>query len=82
MKLSVLTGTFIENIRLPLMSPLDVQKAAVHSVISSMSVFPLNFESAGEGGLIFSARKQKGRTVDPEDAIWSPGSDGKCYLLP
>ena len=69
MKLSVLTGTFIENIRLPLMSPLDVQKAAVHSVISSMSVFPLNFESAGEGGLIFSARKKKGRTVDPEDAI-------------
>ena len=57
MKLSVLTWTFIENVRLPLMSPLAIQKAAVHSVISSISVFPLNFESAGEGGLIFAARK-------------------------
>ncbi|MCL5252737.1 MAG: hypothetical protein M1351_01405 [Candidatus Thermoplasmatota archaeon] len=45
------------------------KKATVHSVISSMPVFPMDFESASEGGLIFAARKKKGRTVDPEDGM-------------
>ncbi len=45
------------------------EKATVHSVISSMPVLPLDFESASEAGLIFAARKKKGRTVDPEDAM-------------
>jgi predicted nucleic acid-binding protein len=44
------------------------EKATVHSVISSMSVFPMDFESASGAGLIFAAKK-KGRTVDPEDAM-------------
>jgi predicted nucleic acid-binding protein len=34
-----------------------------------MPVFPMDFESASEGGLIFAARKKKGRTVDPEDGM-------------
>ena len=41
----------------------------MHSVISSMSVFPMDFESAGEAGLIFAARKKGGRPMDPEDAM-------------
>ena len=45
------------------------EKAAVHSVISSMSVFPMDFESASEAGLIFAARKKRGRPMDPEDAM-------------
>jgi len=45
------------------------EKATLHSVISSVPVFPLDFESASEGGLIFAARKKEGRTIDPEDAM-------------
>jgi predicted nucleic acid-binding protein len=45
------------------------EKAIVHSVISSMPVLSLDFDSACEGGLIFSARKKEGKTMDPEDAM-------------
>lgn len=45
------------------------EKSIVHSVISSMSVISLDFESASEGGLIFSAKKKEGKTIDPEDAM-------------
>ena len=45
------------------------EKTIVHSVISSMPVLALDFESASEGGLIFSAKKKDGKTIDPEDAM-------------
>ncbi len=45
------------------------EKSIVHSVISSTPALALDFESASEGGLIFSARKKEGKTIDPEDAM-------------
>ncbi len=45
------------------------EKAKVHSVISSMPAFALDFDSSREGGLIFSARKKEGMTIDAEDAM-------------
>lgn len=45
------------------------EKEAVHSVISSMSVLPLEFDSASQGGLILATRKRSGITIEPEDAM-------------
>ncbi len=47
----------------------EKERSKIMSVVASLPQLPLDFQSAREGGLIYSAKIKAGSRIDPEDAM-------------